>query len=271
MVNNLKFPSKITIIMNGPSLQEAVNAQAISDEDELLVSNNFADSPLFESLRPSHYLIQDHAFWSHSLSKFYKVKNSQTFDNLINKTSWKINLYLPLSSFKLIPEKKLSKNPLISIYYYRDRYIPSSFGHSAGMCRFGFLQAFALRAGLTFIPPLNVFLAALFLSFDNGAKEITFMGVDFDWWKSYEVIDGQLLRKTQYFHKSEYAETFNDKSHRFPGTLSFKLFSMALTYQLLEALSYLFWKSNVKLLNASGKGCLQIYSEVRDGDKLQLR
>ena len=262
--SQLKFSADLSILMNGPSLLDDLKRLPTTERSDIMVCNHFCDTQYFSQIRPNLYLIQDHYFWSHKVIDHFKDKATYSLNNLLTKVDWDMNLILPVRASNSDFARKVSNNPYIKVWFYRDHYMPIRFGNNPRFCRFNMFHNLLIRWGISFIPPMNVFPTALVLGFLNKSSRIFFYGVSFDWWKSLRIESSQLVKETEYCYGTEQLRIYNDKNGMYPGTLSFKLMNFALTYQLLEAVSCLLGQAGVELIDVGGKACIQMFNRNSD-------
>ena len=89
----------IVIVVNGPSFSKDYKSNIFREKlknYKLMVLNNFASSKLFEILKPSYYVILDNDVFCENQTVRVENLKKQILKNLLNKTSWKLQLFVPV-------------------------------------------------------------------------------------------------------------------------------------------------------------------------------
>ncbi len=110
----------ISVLGNGPSLKNSVEKyEDFLKENDCLVVNYFANTELYEELKPTHYLFVDPIICL-PLEQMgdWRESNEKLIENLINKTNWDLNLILPVRAENSEFVTKLkNQNKFIKIFY----------------------------------------------------------------------------------------------------------------------------------------------------------
>jgi hypothetical protein len=248
-INDGLVHEKLVIMLTGPSLLPDLELVKDKNEIDFLAVNHVADMPVFKSVKPKYYLIQDNYFWEENITRFFWSKREKTIKNLNHVVNWKLILILPGSSKLSGIQFRFSKNPMITVRFYDDVYLPRYPHTNENRSEFNWAERFALKKKKIFVPPYNVYSSALYLSYFMDYSTVLVAGSLFDYWKNIEIgLNGDLEITTKYSNNSETRKVYNDKAGKVPGLLSFKLMNYALALQLIEALSSFLKDEEVKLI-----------------------
>lgn len=184
----------LLLLANGPSLKSALSEFTANDSIyqncDFFALNDFANSDEYTLLKPKHYVMSDPLFF---VDTIYKERGHKVYDSLANKTTWKLNLFIPMyykdSSF--INTIKTNKN--IHLVYFHSK-------HYAGNKKFIFwLYSKGLGNGEYGTVALNALYAALAM----GYKLIKLYGVDHTFFGSLAVdANNRLCHKEEHFYES---------------------------------------------------------------------
>ena len=158
---------KIIIIGNGPSLNQSLDKykDQILENDRIAV-NFFASTDLYEIIRPNIYVFADPAF-------FFVPDNQQEaieklIKNIVNKTSWNLQIIIPLSAKESPFVNILRQNNMIKVDFYLNYYQDC-----------GKISKYeAWDRNLTGPPAQNVLNVAIYLALFWNYKETYLIGAD---------------------------------------------------------------------------------------------
>lgn len=193
------------ILCNGPSLQTFLNSPELPSKN-LFVVNFFANSDIFEQLKPDNYIVLDNKLVGRSdKEKMAKVNEKVTllYERLKNVT-WPLTIYYPSDGNKDIINK-LKENINITVCLFNKT--PVS-GLKA-------ISNFLYRLNLGMPRPQNVSNAAIFCAINSGYKKIYLYGMEHSWLKNFDVNpenhkifanDGHFYQKenVRYYPKGDY-------------------------------------------------------------------
>lgn len=166
---------QLIIVGNGPSFRLSIEKhQNKLIESTILSVNLFCCTDYFEQLKPSNYLLLGSEFFKadKDLSELYISNNIKVFSSLKTKTSWPMNLYIPVKfkKTKNIIDLK-NQNTNITLHYFNTTpieglpYISNlMFGKRLGMPR-----------------PHNVLIPSLMIGINAGYSKISILGADHSW------------------------------------------------------------------------------------------
>jgi len=187
------FPEKkkkILILGNGPSLNNSLKqVKSTLNEMDLFCVNNFSTSEQFTSLRPVFYVLLDPYYFNDN-----KEEPEPGVRDLINKTSWKLNLFVPKVFMKSNAVKLLIANKNIVIH-------PFNYVIIEGDNR---LSTLMIKNGLGMIKCQTVLIAALFLSMKIGYRSIGLLGADHTFHQDIFINeDNQMYSHQNHFYQEE--------------------------------------------------------------------
>lgn len=173
---NVKLPTpkgnRIAYLANGPSLPSCIEKmkQQGGLPENIMVSNLFSRTDLFDQLQPNYYLICDPALSSH-----FSVMGNEAWKDfyvqLYAKTTWELVFFVPFKYRKqvqwIIKDLKLS-NDNISICYYNSVNFNGNYWFNFPL----------FNANLGIPRPTTVAVPALMLCLGMGFKEIELGGLD---------------------------------------------------------------------------------------------
>ncbi|MEH0876410.1 DUF115 domain-containing protein [Pectobacterium cacticida] len=160
--------SDCVIVGNGPSLKKDFENLKSLKEKVFFVVNHFADSELYEFVKPAFYCFLDPYFWSDMASVEAKEKRNKTFNNIVEKTKWPIDIYIPCYAKENV-FSILSNNKNINLITYNALntvHVPI------------IIEKLYFSCGLFAPCANNVILHSLYIAIRKGFKKIYLYGVD---------------------------------------------------------------------------------------------
>ena len=181
------------ILGNGPSLNQAIedNLAKLSGY-QLICVNHFAESDIYDRIRPQIYVLNAPEMWMDDVEPFHYEKGEKLFHKISQNTLWDIDLFLPYSARKARRwQKVIKKNPKIRINYFNSTPI-EGFKWFRRLCYNGYLG----------MPrPHNVLIPSLMLSLFLNFKKIYLIGTDHSWMKEMWVTeDNEVLLHQKHFY-----------------------------------------------------------------------
>lgn len=224
---NIQFPSiqneNCLILGNGPSLNKIIQEnENLFCKYELICLNHFPVAVEFEKFKPSHLVWLDSLFFNETL----RPMEEQVYNSLLKKTTWKINLFVPVlykSSKKLIQLTK--ENPNINVVYFNYTIVKG----------FTELRHFFYSKNLGMPQCQNVLIASIFLAVNLKFKQVYLLGADHTYFKDLIIDDNnEIAFKHAYF----FPEKDNENVRRLPRNskgekviLSDYLFNLVKTFR----------------------------------------
>jgi len=197
---------KAFVLGCGPSLKEGLATPCLLQElqnSDVMVTNRFAISNDFKTIRPRYYILLDPLFYDEDF-----IKSDPSVKNMyesMNRVDWSMTLFLPKgANIELI--KQYLSNLNVSIELFNGTTI-------IGPVRF---QNRMYRRGLGLPSSRNVIIPGLILMINFGYKNIYLYGSEFSWTKNFDVDPSNnrvfensrhfYNEKKEYFKKGEYHE-----------------------------------------------------------------
>lgn len=245
-----KNHSSIQVLGNGPSLRNDISEIIKKREDSpIMVVNAFADSVLFEKLKPKYYILIDPAFFRPSTNDRIKKLKKITSDSLIQKTKWELYLFVPISGKKSSLVKNIkNKNKNIKIIEFKN--IPVIGGSDL-------LNIFLFKNNLANPLYKNVLNTSIFLAIKMKFSKIFIFGADHSWTRDLSV--------------NSQNEVFYGDSHVYDPKLTYikeekpfylVLKSFSLMFKSHTLISKYAKKAGVVLLNCTKNSFIDSYEKL---------
>lgn len=197
--NYISYTTKIKpikILGNGPSLNKVINDSEFfntRNNVHFCVVNNCALSPLFEQLKPEHYVLADPLF-------FNRQSSNEQVESLMKKlllVDWEINLYIPFKYYKLIKNEMVSNNKIKILPFHTNK-----LNNNTRQKRTKF---WLYKNGLSCPRIQNVIIGCIYCMVNSGYKDIQLYGVEHSWTNSLIVNDNNqvCLKDSHYYDTKE--------------------------------------------------------------------
>ncbi len=188
--------SNIIILGNGPSLKETLKSNLdILQSNQLLAVNSMASTEIFETIKPSHYLIVSDEYWNPGSIKKHQDIRDNIIKDIIKKTTWPLLFYLPISAKKnstFISTILSNKN--IKINYYNKTPVE-------GLSTF---SRMFMSWGLGMPRPHNVLIPSIYVCVMSQYKNIYLLGADHSWIPQISVDnENNALVNQQHFYDAD--------------------------------------------------------------------
>ena len=190
----------IFVLGNGPSLNKDLDhIGQYREQVDLVAVNFFGLTPLFEKLKPRHYVISDPIFFKENRSEQVN-KLFQKFESIAN---WKMILVVPESG--IFMQELLKKNKNISFVIFSNLrmvgYLP--------IINYFYKKGLAIPAGT------NIIIPSLIYAINLGYSRICLFGADHSWLKTLSVdFDDNLIHMDEHY----YDKKKRNLSEEFPET-----------------------------------------------------
>jgi hypothetical protein len=189
-----KYEDENCIILgNGPSLSQSIDEyQDKLAGYTLICVNHFAESTIYDSIKPQIYVLNAPEMWMDDVEPFHYEKGEYLFQAISNNTQWDIDLFIPYAAKKVKRwQQVIINNPHIRINYFNTTPIEGyrwfrrlCYNHYLGMPR-----------------PHNVLIPSLMLSLLMNFKKIYLFGTDHSWMKDMWVTeDNEVLLHQKHFY-----------------------------------------------------------------------
>ena len=192
-----KFDNADCIILgNGPSLDRSITEyRANLDKYILFCVNHFAESTIYESIKPQIYILNAPEMWMDDVEPFHYKKGEKLFMTIAEKTKWDIDLFIPYRAKKTKRwQKVLNRNPHIRINYFNTTPIEG----------FRWFRHLCYNRYLGMPRPHNVLIPSLMLALHLRFKKIFLFGTDHSWMKDMWVTEENevLLHQKHFYDKA---------------------------------------------------------------------
>lgn len=259
---NISVNGKSCVILgNGPSLKDSLNKYRDFLKNKVLFcTNDFIDSPFFQELKPTYYLLMDPVYWNQGASARFQ-EMFKRYSSQFSYISWPMTLVLPSAAkrwnyFLEIPKQ----NSFLKIAYVNTAQIrgPQAFRY--------WLYDHNLAMPLMH----NVLVAATYLGVYFGFKSIFFFGGDHSWFKNIEMGSDNALKITNNrVHdqmQSASAPFFSNIEETKPYTMPTLFYWLADIFQGHWEASDYAKKRGAKVFNASEVSYIDAYERYSPAD-----
>lgn len=180
---------RIIIMGNGPSLAQDIERHAdILAEGPAMSVNFAANTPEFERLRPSYYIVIDPLFFADNGDPNMR----RLWDN-IARVDWPMTLIVPRSQARRLP-RQVRDNKCLTIAKVNPVAVEG----------WRWLESAAYTSGMGMPRPRNVLIPAIMAAVVMGYKEIYLCGADHSWLKTISVDDDNCVVSIQpHFYKDD--------------------------------------------------------------------
>lgn len=190
--------NEIYILGNGPSFKKDYQKYSIQLATKtLLTVNGFPLTDAFTALKPSYFIICSPGFYNDKAMDYNVSVRANIINSLIEKTSWPLTFFLPVSARKnSLFLKRLGKNENISLFFYNTTPVEGLYP----------LTKFFLSSGLGSPRPHNVLIPSILQAINSGYKKIYLMGADHSWLPQITVSNkNEVLINQKHFYDEDSA------------------------------------------------------------------
>lgn len=247
---------KIAVLANGPSLNEALSIiQNEGDLENIMVTNYFCKSDLYDKLRPNYYVICDPVY-TKLTTEYPEVKKFYT--DLYEKTTWELNFFVPFSYLKkirsILEELKLSNNNIQLVGYNMVNFNGDNW--------FNYLF-FKRKLGMP--RPTTVAVPAMMMCIQMGYTNIQLAGIDLNLHKDL-VVDqsNRLLIKTSHFYSNEGTLTpfYKDKKNNLTFSMSEIFWIFHNFFYSFDIIAKFARNQGIEIINYSKESFLDQFKKV---------
>jgi hypothetical protein len=192
-INFLKENDDVIVLGNGPSLKNDLEIIAeIADQHDFVFVNNFCSSPYYEIFKPNKYVFLDGYFFSENAHPDWIKQREETFKVINERTTWRMQIFLPMGADKTILEK-IIVNPNVEIINVKV--------HPVFLKKYGKLTRVLFDSGFFGPAQNNVLIYAVYFILFAGYKNLKIFGSDFSIYKNIEVDKfNRLVMKFEHFN-----------------------------------------------------------------------
>lgn len=257
---NTKLPKatgkSIAVLANGPSLQEGLaKLKADGMSENIIVSNFFCQTALYEELKPNYYLICDDIF-AHLSEEYPNVE--QFYKDLYRKTTWDLVFFIPARFhkriMKLVADLELS-NPKIRYYSYNNVNFNGDYQ----------LNYFLFKTRLGMPRPTTVAVPALMQCIHLGFKNISLVGIDLNQHLDlYMNEDNVMYLKVKHFYSGEepvLTPYFKNKKKNIAYSSSEMFLIFHYFFYSFDIIAKFAAKRNVEIINYSRESFLDQFKK----------
>jgi len=238
---------QLIIVANGPSFRLSIekHRKKILASPTLSV-NLFCCTDYYEQVKPTNYLLLAPQFFKadKDLSELYIKNNEELFSSLKTKTSWPMNLYIPVKYKKARNVIDLkSKNTNITFHYFNTTPIEG----------LPFISNFIFKNRLGMPRPHNVLIPSLMIGIAEGYDKISVLGADHSWLGEISVNEkNEALVNQKHFYdeKSATSQPMQDYIKR-PRKLHEILHKFYLSFKGYWEIKHFAEKQDVEIINSS--------------------
>lgn len=190
----------IVILGNGPSLRPLIENKGDFLKGKSLLAVNYAVlSDYYTQLRPDYYLVADPLFFAQA------SYCDKLFGNMVEKTTWDIQLYLSAAARKsTLWQSALQGNKYIHVHYFNMTPVEGFdwFIHRAFSCGWGLPR------------PRNVLIPAIMTALRMPFRTIYIAGADHSWLKEIWVNDDNVVMEDlNHFYDKKGSERYVSQKH----------------------------------------------------------
>ncbi len=252
-IDFLKDKSNLVVLGNGPSLDKDVdNIRRRKGDVDFFCVNNFSCSEYYEEFKPNKYLFIDDYFFSDDAHIDWVVQRSETFLKINEKTSWKLQIFIPPQADLSFFESQFSNENIEVIKFGASGYVSenlkSSFFHfNSGW--FGPFQG-------------NVLIYAIYLGLWSEYKRIEIYGADLSMHENVKVNQktNELYMTFKHFNNTQKRERFlKNPDKKTPFLMHEFLFLTAETFYAHRVLNEYAASKKIEIFNMSSFSLIDAY------------
>ena len=261
----VKLPSisknEIVVLANGPSLDSDLEKlRKRSFDGDFMCVNHFPSTAKYTELKPRFVVFCDAALFTIANDHHLFNSNKEVFNNIYNKTTWPIHLFVPRSSrknfIKLVEMHQLT-NTDVSYTFYNT----TNFNGNRGIFHFFYNKQLGMPDPRTVVTP------CVMLSINMGFNKVFLTGVDHNFHEGIKLDqDNNLLIRIDHF----YDEDKKDKYVPFMNSVNGKVYSVGELFDVLQKIfrSYGYIakfaaKKNVEVLNCTESSFIDEFIKIK--------
>lgn len=244
---NTNIKKGCVILGNGPSLTESILKEKSKLKNfDLICVNNFANTDLFEQLKPKYYVLAAPIFFQNEsqLSDLYISMRVVLFNNIVKKTNWELFIMVPfLAKKNKFFNDMLLKNKNIKPLYFNQTPIEGT----------NILKKIMFKKGYGMPRPHNVLIPSVMNAIFLGYKLIYIIGADHSWLPEISVNENnEALVNQKHFYDEDVSkpEKMQDYIVR-PRKLHEIIHKFYLTFEGYWLIKEYAESKNVSIFNAS--------------------
>lgn len=248
-----------SILGNGPSLNASVKEDLeFMKETDIVCVNTFAASDYYEVLQPANYVLIDPLFFSEEGRSRDIIID--TFQSIVKKTTWNLNLFVPhVNKKSILLKETLAAKPNIHIVYFNYTIFEG----------FDFFKHFVFSKGIAMPQSQNVMVASLFLMINRKYETVFLFGADHSWHEQIVLTQDNrtAYRDLHFYDKNELNYVVVDDTKKDTMTIRQQFISLSKAFYGYEVLSRYARYMNVSVLNASKRSYIDAFKKVNVSGK----
>ncbi|MCX6256871.1 MAG: hypothetical protein NTW49_03080 [Bacteroidia bacterium] len=258
-------PEECVILGNGPGLNTLIEKhRQFLGGKSLICVNHFAETRLFQELKPAVYVLGAPEMWLDDVEEYYFRKGENLFSEIALNTSWKMRMFIPWSAHKSKRwQQKIRRNPNISIQYYNPTPV-EGFRWFCNLC---------FRDNLGMPRPHNVMIPSIMIAINSSWSVIYLAGADHSWLKDVWVTENnEVLLSQRHFYDQDTAQPkpmdkLGKGSRRLHEVLMKWVYSFR-GYFEIEAYSH---KMNRKIINITPGSYIDAFERLDIDNTIEIR
>jgi len=186
----------IFIVGNGPSLKEQLeNSLNVFSHAPCLCVNYFVNTEYYEKIKPLVFMLMDPELFVVTADDKLNEKHQILIQNLLNKTTWSMDLVVPSQFRKSVCVKQLQTNKHLRLLFVNTLYDYKIYFNESQQFKF-------FNKNLISVPAQSVLNTAVYCAIFWRYKNIVIVGADTSWHKEIEVAQNTnqvYLNATHYY------------------------------------------------------------------------
>lgn len=197
-----KVQEELIILGNGPSLKKDFEiALKCKGKMDVLGVNYFAGTQEYEKIQPTHYVINSLIYWSDKQREDWGSDRQKLFQDIVEKTTWKMNLFVPVKAKKDAAWMKMMGT---------NKNVQLNFFHQAPLDEYPSFFKNHLRKYKACPRPHNVLIPSILIGINLAYQKIYLFGADHSWIPEVFVTNDNVVMIGQ---KHFYSDQFKERSN----------------------------------------------------------
>ena len=231
------------ILGNGPSLKGMISSFGKElDGKDIICVNHFPSTDEYEKIRPAYFITSATELWMEGIKPSLLNASEKTFNALVSKTSWPLELYIPYEARKYPKwQNILKQNNHIKIIYF----------NNVGIEGWKWLIHLLFKKNLAMPRPHNVVITSIFLSINLGYKKIYIWGAEHNQFReiTVDMKNNVLIHQKHFYDESSSKPQAMLKDGLHPRRLHEILYKFMLSFKGYFILEDYAKECRVKIIN----------------------
>jgi hypothetical protein len=252
------------LLGNGPSLEKDIQLHfELFKTSNLVVVNNFCQSPYFAQLQPKYYFLLDPVYFS-EIENFNVLEDSKKA--FFNDIDWEIEFHIPYSAQSSSLVKGLKQNPKISFVYYN--FVSIKGGLES-------INHFLYNRTLAIPQSQNILVFSIFNLALCDARNVFIFGAENDWHVQVKVDkENYLYMRDEHFYEESEEQInqrlFKDLESTIKSKMSDLLLSSYKVFIGYENVQNYALTKKCKIYNCSKNSLLDSFERMDDETFIQF-